>query len=665
MVRHARTSLVFALGLAALPTGPAFANVDQLAELKRLSVDELLDVEVTSVSRAAEGLRTAAAAIAVVSREDLRRSGVTSMPEALRMVPGVHVGRQTSSAWAVSSRGFSSVTSEKLLVLSDTRSIYTPLFSGVLWDVQNYLLEDVERVEVIRGPGASLWGSNAVNGVINITTRSARDTHGGYLEALGGSFDRYALGARYGGETAGGKHFRVFGRYFDRDATASPLTDTDDAWHLGHVGFRGDWEADDGDTWTVQGDGYAGKTGELQPAINIIGRPGPQGRLTSDLSGGNLLARWRHRSSDRSDLQLRAYYDVTRHDDASYLDTLQTFDLDLQQHFVLDERHDLVWGAAYRLTSHRNRRGDIFALDPEQSDDNLFSGFVQDRISVSEQVELTLGTKLEHNDFSGFEVQPSLRLSWAHSPEQVWWMAVSRAVRVPTRLERDIAIDVTDPAGNPVIRLLGNRDFGAERLVAYETGYRWQPLGNLSFDLALFYNDYDRLSSLELGDPFLDDDGRVIIPVVNRNLTRGHALGAELLAEWQPTNYWRLSASYSGLDLRLESAGLDANRGVWAEGSTPRGQATLRSLLNIGRFEVDAQLRHLTKVRRMPVEVSGEGIGAYSELDLRVGWRISDRWRLSLVGQNLLDDQHVEFGAVSARGALRRAAYLKAEWRQL
>jgi iron complex outermembrane receptor protein len=431
------------------------------------------------------------------------------------------------------------------------------------------------------------------------------------------------------------------------------------------VGFRGDWEADDGDSWTLQGDGYAGKTGELQPAINIIGRPGPQGRLTSDVSGGNLLARWRHRSSDRSDLQLRAYYDVTRHDDASYLDTLQTFDLDLQQHFVLDERHDLVWGAAYRLTSHRNRRGDIFALDPEQSDDNLFSGFVQDRISVSEQVELTLGTKLEHNDFSGFEVQPSLRLSWAHSPEQVWWMAVSRAVRVPTRLERDIAIDVTDPAGNPVIRLLGNRDFGAERLVAYETGYRWQPLGNLSFDLALFYNDYDRLSSLELGDPFLDDDGRVIIPVVNRNLTRGHALGAELLAEWQPTNYWRLSASYSGLDLRLESAGLDANRGVWAEGSTPRGQATLRSLLNIGRFEVDAQLRHLTKVRRMPVEVSGEGIDAYSELDLRVGWRISDRWRLSLVGQNLLDDQHVEFGPVNARGALRRAAYLKAEWRQL
>jgi iron complex outermembrane receptor protein len=663
MNRHARTALALAIGALMLPGTGTWANVDQLAELKRMSVDELLNVEITSVSRREEGLRDAAAAIAVITNEELRRSGVTSMPEALRMVPGLHVARENSNSWVVSSRGFSSVTSEKLLVLSDTRSVYTPLFSGVKWDAQDYLLEDVERVEVIRGPGAALWGSNAVNGVINITTRSARDTHGNLLTAGAGTFDRYWLGLRHGAETAGGRHYRVFGGYIDRDATSNPITTTDDAWRMAHVGFRTDWDADGGDTWTVQGDAYAGEIGELQPAARIIGRPDPQGRLEADITGGNVLARWRRQTGEQSDLQARVYYDYTRRDDPAFLDNLHTFDVDLQQRVAWRARHEFVWGAAFRFTSNENRSRGIFAVDPERSDDQLWSGFIQDQIAINERVKLTLGTKLEHNDFSGFEVQPSARMSWVVTPDQTGWAAISRAVRVPTRLERDIAVFATDPAVSPAVQLLGNEDFAAEELIAYELGYRWRAAPQLSFDLALFYNDYDELASLELGQPFVDGAGRVIVPIYNQNLTSGRSQGAELLAEWQPVESWRLTASYSHVDLELASAGQDLNRGVWLDGATPRSQFGLRSLLTLDDFEIDAQFRHHTRIRRMPTDVTGEGIDAYSALDLRLGWHLSAQWRLSLVGQNLLDDEHVEFGSAESRGALRRAAYLKAEWR--
>ena len=661
MNRHART-LALAIGALMVPGAGTWANVDQLAELKRMSVDELLNVEITSVSRREEGLMDAAAAIAVITNEDIRRSGVTSMPEALRMVPGLHVARENSNSWVVSARGFSSVTSEKLLVLSDTRSVYTPLFSGVKWDAQDYLLEDVERVEVIRGPGATLWGSNAVNGVINIITRSARDTHGDLLTAGAGTFDRYWLGLRHGAETSGGLHYRVFGGYIDRDATSNPITTTDDAWRMAHVGFRTDWDADGGDAWTVQGDAYAGEIGELQPAANIIGRPGPEGRLEADITGGNVLARWRRQTSEQSDVQARVYYDFTRRDDPAFLDSLHTFDADLQQRFARG-RHELTWGAAFRLTSNHNRSGGIFAVDPERSDDQLWSGFIQDQIALNEHLQVTLGTKLEHNDFSGFEVQPSARMSWVVTPDQTWWAAVSRAVRVPTRLERDIAVFATDPAVSPAAQLLGNEDFGAEELIAYEMGYRWRAAQDLSFDLALFYNDYDELSSLEFGEPFVDSIGRVIVPVYNQNLTSGRSQGVELLAEWQPVESWRLTASYSHVDLELASTGQDLNRGVWLDGATPRSQFGLRSLLALGDFEIDAQFRHHTRIRRMPSDVTNEGIDAYSALDLRLGWLVSPQWRLSVVGQNLLDDEHVEFGTAESRGALRRAAYLKAEWR--
>ncbi|HEX5162273.1 MAG TPA: TonB-dependent receptor [Steroidobacteraceae bacterium] len=647
----------------ALPLHAAASHSPALEELKNMSFEELMNVEITSVSRHEEPLRDAAAAVAIVTPEIIRRSGATSVPDSLRLVPGIHVGGRHSSSWAVSSRGFSSVNSEKLLVLTDTRSIYTPLVSGVAWDVQDYLLADVERVEVIRGPGASLWGSNAVNGVINITTRSARVTHGSFVSAQLGTFDRATLEARHGGESAGGVHYRVFGKYLDREGTLNTTPDTDDAWSLGHVGFRTDWDGSSHDSFTVQGDMYSGDIGQLAPAVSIIGREGPTGPLNVDVSGGNVLARWRRHGDDGSDTQLRAYYDYTHRNDPSFTDTLHTFDVDLQRRFTGWNRHEILWGLAWRLTSNDNHGKGVFAVDPEESDDNLFSGFIQDQVALSDSLRFTVGTKLEHNDFSGFEVQPSVRLAWLPGARQTLWAAISRAVRVPTRLERDIAIEILPPGSNPTGMLLGSDDFESEELIAYEGGYRWQARDRLSFDLATFYNDYDKLASLELGDPFVDGDGRTVFPIVNQNLTRGRTYGAELQAEWEPLDDWRLTASYSYIDMELTATGQDANRGEWVEDSTPRNIAGLRSFYTCGDFDIDAQLRYQSEIGRQSLDATGAGIDGYTELDLRFGWRASTQWEISLVGQNLLHDDHIEFGPPGQRGAFERSAYLRASWR--
>jgi iron complex outermembrane receptor protein len=658
---HARERSVGALCVLVFLSLPVEAQVQPASSteaLKRLTVEELLAVEVTSASRTEEALRGAAAALAIVTNEDLRRSGVTSVPEALRLVPGLHVARQTSNIWAISSRGFSNVSSEKLLVLSDTRSIYTPLFSGVLWDVQDHLLEDIERIEVIRGPGAALWGSNAVNGVINITTKRAQDTQGPYMEAAAGTEERALVAARYGGRTRGGAHYRVFGQYSDRDASDNATAVTEDDWQLAHVGFRADWDSGERDALTLQGDFYDGEVGRLQPSIEVIGRAGPQGPLQVEVRGGNILGRWRRSLGDDSDLQLRAYYDHTRRNDPSFLDDLDTVDIDFQHRFNPTARQQLIWGASYRFTSNRNEGKVIFAVEPASSDDHLVSGFVQDQIGLSDWFTLTLGSKFEHNDFSGFEVQPGIRAVWDFRADQTAWAAVSRAVRVPTRLERDIAVDVSDPAGDPVIRLLGNGEFDAEELIAYELGYRWLPRANLSVDVAAFHNRYRDLASLELGAPFIDPrDDRTVIPIVNENLTEGRARGIEALIDFAPFEVLRLAASYSYLDLDLDAAGADLNRGVSASGATPRHQFGLRSSLELsGGMQIGLLFRHLSAVPTL-------GVPSYSELDARLGWPLSRQLEIALVGQNLLHESHAEFGNVPSRGQIERGVYGKITWR--
>lgn len=635
----------------------------RLDELKLMTLDELMNVEVTSVSKSPERYEDAAAALTVVTAEHIRRSGATTIPEALRWVPGLHVARQNSNVWAVSSRGFSSINSEKLLVQSDTRSIYTPLFSGVLWDVQDYFMPDIERIEVIRGPGAALWGSNAVNGVINITTKSAVDTHGLLMETIAGSEERVNIGARYGAVTSGGIHFRVFGKYAERGETFNTSSNNTDDWRIGHLGFRADSAPTTEDQFTVQSDFYHGEIGQLAPAITIIGRPGPAGPLETEVAGGNLLGRWRHFFSNGSDVQLRAYYDRTHRNDPSYLDDLHTVDLDLQHRFLLTKDQEVIWGLNYRRTSNRNEGKGLFAVRPMASTDNLFSAFVQDQYVWQERLRVTVGSKFEHNDFSGFELQPSLRAAYEITPNHTVWAAVSRAARIPTRLERDVFVNATDPTGDPVYRLFGNHDFESEGLLAYELGYRWRASDMLHVDVSAFENHYHGLSSLEVGDPFVDQEGRTIIPIVNRNLTAGKADGFESLVTLSPSRVWRLSASYSYFHLRLNPTGQDINRGKFFEGATPQHQFELSSFLTLPRnFEFDAHFRRIGAVRSLPEIPTGEGIPGYQELDLRLSWRASSRVRISLVGQNLLHDHHVEFGTPAARGEIERSGYLQALW---
>jgi iron complex outermembrane receptor protein len=662
--RGRRLALASAIILTTTPLVAQTTKSPSVVDLKRLTVEELMQMDVTSVSRTSEPLGGAPAAITVVTNEDIRRSGATSVPEALRFVPGIHVARQTSSTWALSSRGFSSVNSEKLLVLSDTRSVYTPLFSGVSWDVQDYLLQDIERIEVIRGPGATLWGSNAVNGVINITTKDAQDTQGLYVETSAGNEERVSVSARFGGQIGRGTYYRVFGKYLERDSTfAVDLTNSDD-WNTGHAGFRIDRHAGMRDFVTVQGDIYRGTVGQLAPAVTVIGRPGPAGPLRVHVNGGNVLTRWRRNLSQDADVQLRVYYDRTDRDDPSFTDALDTLDSDFQHRLRVGSRQEVTWGANYRFAANENVGRGIFAVEPARSRDHLLSGFIQDQIRIFDSLRVTGGTKLEHNSFSGVEFQPSGRIAWDPSSSHTLWGAVSRAVRVPTRLERDVTIDVSDPNGNPVVRLLGNRAFDSERLLAVEAGYRWQPVQSLSVDLAVFDNRYRGLASLEVGEPFLDAAAsRTIVPLRNENLTAGRARGVEALVTYSPLPPWRLSASYSHLHLHLDPEGADLNRGEFLEGSTPRNQLGVRSSLDLpARLQFDAQFRHVSSIRRMPPLVTGEGLPEYSELDVRLAWEPWRQLEVSLVGQNLLHNHHVEFGPPTGRGAIQRGAYAKVAW---
>lgn len=640
----------------ALAAGP-----DLLAEL---SLEELGNIRVTSVSRTEEQLSAAAAAVTVVTARDIRRSGATSVPEALRMVPGLHVARQNASTWAISSRGFSSSNSAKLLVLSDTRSVYTPLFSGVFWDVQDYLMQDIDRIEVIRGPGATMWGSNAVNGVINITTKRADQTQGGLVEATAGDEERLIAAARYGGVVGDDVYYRVFMQHSERDDSYAPEATSSDDWRISHFGFRSDWQANARDSVTLQGDLYQGDIGQLVPQARLANRPGPQGNLEADVEGGNILGRWQRQLDGDGELQLRAYYDYTRRDDPSFLDELATYDIDFQHRFALGAIHQVTWGMNYRSADNENRGRGIFAVEPESSSDQLLGAFLQDQMALSESVQLTIGTKVENNDFSGVEWQPSVRLAWQLREGHNAWAAVSRAVRVPTRYERDIAIDVNIPGpGEPQIRIEGNSDFESEELVAYEMGYRWQATRKLAFDLAVFHNDYENLTALEFGQSYFDpNSGRTVIPLVAENVNEGHTQGFEALARYLPRDNWQLTLTYTYLDMEIDVGGDDLNRDALIEDSTPRHQFALRSSHDWRGFEFDLQYRYLSEIQHLRESVTGAGLSSYSEIDLRVARRLTPQIEVALIGRSLLDDSHQEFGGPDSSGEVERSIYGKIVW---
>jgi len=634
-------------------------------DLTDLSLEDLMNIEVSSVSKKLETRREAAAAVYVLTAEDIRRSGATSVAEVLRNVPGISVARLDANKWAVTSRGFNGRFANKLLVLIDGRTVYTPLFAGVFWDVQDLALEDVERIEVIRGPGGTLWGSNAVNGVINITTKHARDTQGGLLHGIVGTEDRMIGTLRYGGTLGEDTYYRVFAKSFDRDEGALASGGSGgDGWHMTHLGLRLDAEPWSEDRLTVLGDVYEGGAG----TTDIVSYPYPpfMWPLTSyqDLSGGNLVLRWQHEHSDRSDTAFQVYYDRTNRADEVTGDDRDTIDIDFQHHLEIGQRHDIVWGAGYRYTKHfaTNTRHVVF--DPKNRQDDIFSAFIQDEIAfLDEHVRLTLGMKVEHNDYTDFEFQPNARIAWVPNERHCVWTAVSRAVRIPARAETDVHINA---AGFPfgLARVSGWADVDAESLVAYEIGYRYTPSNRVTLDLAAFYNRYQRLRTAEFWWPSFEWwplPPHVVLNVVGGDQMDGITRGVEAGIAFQAMSWWQVRANYSVFDIALDVYSKTPDfYSIETEGSVPQNKVCLESRMDLSHnVELDAMFRYVDELESFDLD-------GYCSLDVRLAWAPREDLEVAIVGQNLTDNQRPEFEAAflpSVATEVERAVYASILWR--
>ena len=640
-------------------------------DLSELSLEALMDIEVTSVSKKPQKLANSATAIFVITQEDIRRSGVTSIPEALRMAPGVEITHLNNNNWGISIRGFNSLYANKLLVLIDGRSVYTPLFSGVYWDEQDTMLEDIERIEVIRGPGATLWGANAVNGVINIITKNAADTQGYLLTAGAGDQERAFSSMRYGGQLGEKINYRVYGKYFDRDTLSSDTHDAADSWNSRRGGFRLDGRLAGSDTFTFQGDIYNTETGKTIEYSNLTDPFNYTEKDSPSMKGGNLLFRWQRHSAN-SDTELQTYYDRTDRDEFQLQEKRDTFDLNLQHRFRAGDSQEIIWGMGYRFTRD-NMRGSVNARahNSYHRSDDLFSGFVQDEIAlIPEKLTLILGSKLEHNNYTGYEVQPSGRLLWSPNENHTFWAAVSRAVRTPSRAEHDSEIYNIIPPGtesnpNPVPMLnniVSSTDFESEELLAYELGYRFLGLESLTADFAFFYNDYDKLRSLKVVNGQLvnipPDPPYYLNNIIFDNNQEGSVYGGELVINWQPLTWWNLQSLYSYQYMTLDSMD-DNNKKGYEAGANPHHQASLRSRFDLPEnFELDLWLRYVDAL-------TGKNTDSYITLDMRIGWQPFNDFHLDLVGQNLLDKEHPECkdgseGLLSTE--VERSFYLKATW---
>lgn len=623
-----------------------------------MDIEELaeLDVVVTSVSKREEKLSEAPSAIHVVTQEDIRRSGATSIPEALRMVPGLHVARINANIWAISARGFQEQFGTKLLVLIDGRSVYDPLFSGVYWDVQDVLMEDIERIEVIRGPGATLWGANAVNGVINVITKNAKDTLGGLISGQVGS-EEDILGLRYGWKLPNGASMRVYGKFKEIDAFEDAFgEETDDDWSMERAGFRLDWDVSDEESLTFQGDIYNGDISN-QTILPTLAPPYVDPSVSgNDVAGGNLLMRWRKDLSEELDIELQTYYDRTERIEKDFEGFRDTFDIELTTHWDPATWHEFVWGVGYRYTSDEFRSFTFTpGLIPTERKDDLFSAFIQDTITLREDcLKLTIGSKFEYNDYTGFEVQPSARLAFTPDSRNTTWAAVSRAVRTPNRAEHGAFVSQAvfpnpmDPLAPPQsITVLGNDDFDSEELIAFELGHRLQYNKRLSIDIAGFIDTYDHLRTLEGGAPFLETEPSpyVVLPQIFDNEMDGNVYGVEVAADCQVTDRWKLFAGYTYVQMQLhaeDDGGMGFFGAEGGEGSTPHHQFHARSYYDLPcGFEFDMGLYAVSSLPNY-------GVPSYLRLDTRLGYRPSEQLELSIGAQNILDDRHPEFGITSS-----------------
>src|SRR5437762_242230 len=621
-------------------------------DVTAMSMEDLMNMKATSASKRTQKVADAAAAIFVITQEDIRRSGATSIPEALRMAPGLQVARIDENKWAIASRGFNGRFDNKLLVLIDGRSVYTPLFSGVYWNVQDVMLEDVDRIEVIRGPGATLWGANAVDGVINVITKKAKSTQSTIVTAGAGTEERAAGGARYGSKLGDNTYYRAYAKYFDWGPSACPSGMTaHDGWDALRGGFRADWTPTGANSLTLQGDIYRSRFDETLTVASLS--PPYSNTFPNDgkYSGGNLLGRWNH-TSERSSMSLQMYYDNTTITDHSLFgDHQNIFDIDFQHAFHTGDSQQFVWGFGYRSIRDKNDPSFTVSLQPNQVTLNQFSTFLQDEISlVDNRLQITLGSKFERNGFTGFEAEPNARLLWTVTPNQSIWTAVSRAVRTPALTEEGLRLNsavippgtLSNPTPLPaVLAVFGSHQFSSEDLLAYELGYRVQATSNLSIDLATFYNNYSGLRTAEPDaarvEP-LPAPTDIVIPFVASNKMSGGTYGVELFADWRVVPKWRLVGSYSYLqmDIRKNSDSLDPTPDI-PNGSSPRHEWYLRSSIDLPKhFEDDTTLRFVD-------HLSGLSVPSYYSLDAHLGWRPVSPFELSIGGQNLLNNKHLEF----------------------
>lgn len=604
-------------------------------KLKYLPLEDLLDVEITSVSRKPVPLRRAPSAIDVVTDEDIRRTGVTNLPDALRLATGLHVAQADGHNWAISSRGFNTTTANKMQVLMDGRSLYTPLYAGVFWDVQYAFMPDVEQIEVIRGPGATLWGANAMNGVINIRSKSAKDTQGWLMQGGAGNVEQLFGGIRYGGRS-GNTFYRIYGGTLNRDRLTLEQQGIDarDEYRLSQMGFRTDTDASPDDLITVQGDMYSGRFGQA------VGDE-------VETNGGNLLGRWTRTLGADSSFMLQAYYDnIHRLIPNSYEERRNNYDVEMQHRFAWRKANDIIWGVNFRASQESiGNLGTAQAFLPEHYTSFLISAYLQDEIQVIPKLlSVTLGTKVEHNSFSGFEYQPSGRFTLTPTENQTIWGAVSRSVRTPTRVDQNVFLP--NPSVTAPTTLQGNRLFDSEVLIAYELGYRARPLRKVTTDLALFYHDYSQLRSQE---PL----GAAPRPLIFANLYEGEVYGAEMEVNWQPMRWWKMEAGYTlqRVNMRPATGSQDISGGT-AEGNDPNNILVARSIWDLpGDLELDATFRYVGSLPRPQTP-------AYSTVDLRLGWQPRPGVEISLVGRNLLDAKHPEYRGTAISREVGRSVYL-------
>lgn len=646
-------------------------KVDQ-TRLLSLSLVDLLDVDITSVSKKTQKVSETAAAISVITQDDIRRSSATTLPELLRLATGLQVVQTNSHTWSISARGFNDIYASKLLVLIDGRSIYTPEFSGVSWQNQDTVLEDIERIEVIRGPGGTIWGANAVNGVINIITKSAKDTQGGLLSVGTGNIDRAFGSVRYGDKLSENTYMRVYAKSLQQEPFKGGQINDD--WQSQRAGMRIDSDTSSRTHWMLQTE-----TNHLERSNYKFFTHDP---TTQIARGSHLLGNVKHEISEDSDFFAQFYYDYAQQDLGNYSSINDTVDIDIHQRWRANAQHEFTWGGGYRNILERSENSSVYYYTPSSRRERILNLFIQDEIKLRPDVKITLGNKLEHRNGNHWEAQPSIRGLWTITPQHSVWSAISRSVRTPARLEQDSNLNflytkkASDEFPIPVYGFLrGKKDLQPESLLSYELGWRFQANKSFSMDSTIFFNEYKDLIGYSFGDNQINLNSlSVLIPGTFKNVADARVYGLESSANWQLTPRLRVQAGYSYLRSNLHllpdvDTVYPRSSLLFTQGLNVPHQINLRTQWDFApQWQWDMNLRYLSRIN-MPVTENSPvatSIRAYVTLDTRLAWKMRKNMELSLVGKNLLDKQHLEFTSLKGSDYLRtevpRSAYLQLRW---